>query len=110
MTRAARRLVVETLEDRLVPSTWMVTSSSASGTGSLAWAVTQANSDTSPALVRFDSSAFTAATTISISATLTLSNTGQAITIDASGVGPVTVDGGGAMRNIVVGGGVTATI
>ena len=80
--RRSTLLQLETLEDRLVPSSWVVTTNTGTGNGSLPWAVTQANADTSPATITFS---FTSATTITLTSTLTLSNTAQSITIDGSG-------------------------
>jgi IPT/TIG domain/Right handed beta helix region len=74
---------------------WLVTntSNSASTTGSLPWAVAQANAATNNAYINFSSTAFPSATTITLAATLTLSNTAHSITIDGSGAGPITING-----------------
>jgi len=54
--RRQRLLVLEALEDRLVPSTFTVTSTADDGTsGTLRWAITQANADTATSsLINFN--------------------------------------------------------
>jgi predicted outer membrane repeat protein len=92
---------VETLEDRVVPSTWTVENANASGTGSLAAAVTSANSDTSPAIINFDPAVFARATTITLTNTLTLTNTSEPITINGGSAGAIIISGGGASIEIL---------
>ena len=87
------RLELERLENRIVPSTWTVTStsSSAATVGSFAYEVGKANTDTTAALINFSPTVFTSNKTITIAsaAGLTLDNThGQSITIDGTGAGP----------------------
>ena len=110
--RAVYRLQIERLEDRVVPSSWLVTSTSnsAATSGSLPWAVAQADADTSNADITFSSTAFSSATTITLTNTLTLSNTAYSITIDGSGAGPITISGNHAVQVINVNSGVTALI
>jgi Right handed beta helix region len=101
---AVYRLQIERLEDRVVPSAWLVTNTSNSATtsGSLPWAVAQANADTSNATITFDPSDFSSATTITLASTLTLSNTWYSITIDGSGAGPITINGNNVVTNFEV--------
>ena len=110
--RTLYRLQIETLEDRVVPSNWLVTntSNSSSTSGSLPWAVAHANTDTSNADITFSPTAFPSATTITLAATLTLSNTAHSITIDGSGAGPITVSGGGSVEDFSVNASVTAIL
>ena len=79
------------LEERVVPSNWVVSNANASGAGSLAAAVASADTDTSAAVINFDPTFFTSATTITISATLLLGNPTEPITIDGLGAGLITV-------------------
>ena len=111
LNRNRFRPMVEGLEDRVVPSNWLVTNTSnnAATSGSLPWAVSHADSDTSNANITFSSPAFPNATTITLASTLTLSNTAHSITIDGSGAGPITISGGGAVRDFLVNSSVTAT-
>ena len=69
------------LEDRRLLSTFTVTSTADDGsTGTLRWAVAQANSDTSPSTI--DIELGTAPATITLSqGQLELSNTAQSVTI-----------------------------
>ena len=75
--RPTVQLAVEGLEVRLVPSPWLVTDpgNSDSTSGTLPWAVAQANADTSPAVITFN---FATATTITLANSPTLSNTFRA--------------------------------
>src|SRR5271170_2245712 len=110
--RSPYRLGIEGLEDRVVPSNWLVTntSNSSSTSGSLPWAVAQANTDTSNADITFSATAFPSATTITLASTLTLSNTAHSITIDGTGAGPITVSGGSSVQILAVNTNVTATL
>jgi IPT/TIG domain len=106
------RLQIERLEDRVVPSSWVVTntSNSAGTSGSLPWAVAQADTDTSNASITFSPTAFPNATTITLASTLTLSNTAHSITINGGGAGPITVSGNNSVQVVQVNTNVTGTI
>ena len=82
------RPLVDLLEDRLAPSTYMVTNTMNDGSnGSLPWAVNQADSDTSggPVAINFDPTVFATPQTIGLAGSLNLSNAaGESINI----VGP----------------------
>jgi predicted outer membrane repeat protein len=110
-TRGPYRLQIEPLEDRVVPSNWLVTNTSnnAGTSGSLPWAVAHADTDTSNANITFSSTAFQGATTITLASTLTLSNTAHSITIDGSGAGPITISGNNSYGGVIVSG-ATVTI
>jgi predicted outer membrane repeat protein len=115
LTRNARtryRLQVEALEERVTPSNWLVTntSNSSSTSGSLPWAVAHADTDTSDADITFSATAFPNAATITLNATLTLSNTAHSITIDGGTAGPITVSGGGTVEDFNVNTNVNAGI
>ena len=83
----------DVLEDRWVPSGVTVTSTSNSSTvsGSLPWAVAQADSDTSGGAftINFDPTVFATAQVIALTGTLNLNNTtsGESITIAGPAVG-----------------------
>src|SRR5262249_8823687 len=109
LTRKSRgrcRLQVETLEDRVVPTSYTVTSILASGTGSLFQAVQDANSNTtSPSLITFDPTVFATPQTITMAASLILSNTTQPVTIQGPTDVTVTISGnrlGGAQIQDVI--------
>jgi IPT/TIG domain len=110
--KALYPLQIERLEDRVVPSGWLVTNTSNSSTtsGSLPWAVAQADTDTTNAAITFSPTAFPTATTITLASTLTLSNTAHSITIDGSGAGPITVSGGNSHEVFSVSSVVTGSI
>ena len=79
--------------------------------GDLLWAITQANANINPAgsVIGFDPSVFSSPQTITLSATLELSETGGPEVIDGPGAGLVTVNGGGNGSVFEVESGVTAT-
>jgi IPT/TIG domain len=110
--KALYRLQIERLEDRVVPSAWLVTntSNSAGTSGSLPWAVAQADTDTSNANITFDPADFTNATTITLAGTLNLTNTLFSITINGSGAGPISVSGNHAIEVFDIASGVTTGI
>ena len=91
--RSRFRPHVEMLEDRWVPAGATVTNISSSGTGSLAYAVQQANSDTSggPFTIQFDPTVFATPKTIALTGTLNLdTTTGESIIIDGPAA-PLTI-------------------
>jgi IPT/TIG domain len=106
------RLHLEVLEDRVVPSSWVVTntSNSSSTSGSLPWAVLHANSDSSNASITFSPSVFYNGATVTLAATLTLTNTAHSITIDGASFGPISVSGAGSVQDFHINSGVTANI
>ena len=84
-----------------------------SGTaGDLMYVINQANADPNPdgSLIQFDPTLFAAPQTITLSATLTLSETAGPEVISGPGAGLVTVSGDNAVRVFSVSGGVTATL
>ncbi len=110
---------LEWLERRVVlsPMIFMVNSTgngtSGSGdSGTLPYVVGLANANTSSdgSEIEFQPSAFSSAQTITLSATLVLSETGGPELIDGTGVGPVTVSGGGTSQVFEVDGNVAASI
>jgi hypothetical protein len=112
-----RRPLIEALEDRSLLSTWLVDGLGDAGLGSgtsgdLRWAVAQANADTDPAgaLVRFDPTLFATPQTITLGSSLELSNTAVPVTVDGTGVGPVTVTVNQSVRAFQVDQNVTASL
>jgi len=112
---------LERLEERVVlsPTIFTVNSTgsgtSGSGTsGTLPYVVSQANANTNAdgSEIEFDSSVFNSSSpqTITLGATLVLSETAGPEVIDGPGVGIVTISGGGAVRVFEVDSGVTATL
>ena len=113
LQRRAARPRLEALEGRALLSSWTVTSTADDGTsGTLRWAITQANADTDPAgaIVQFDSKVFSTPQTISLSSTLELTNIVVPEKIDATNVSPVTISGNKAVRVLQVDSSVTATL
>jgi hypothetical protein len=96
------RLQVEALEARVVPTTWTVNNTNASGAGSLAAAVQSANSDTSPSLINFDPAVFSAPQTITLTASLVLSNATEPVTIDGPTAVTVTISGNSQYQDFVI--------
>jgi hypothetical protein len=99
------------LEDRRLLTTYPVTSTLDDGSsGTLRWAVAQANAATSPSEVEFELGTSPATITLT-QGQLELSNTANAITIaDGMGQGPLTVSGNHAARVFLIDSQVTATI
>jgi hypothetical protein len=99
------------LEDRRLLSTFTVNSTADDGsTGTLRWAVEQANAATSPSAIEFELGT-TPAKIILSQGQIELRNTANAVTVyDGPGQGPVTVTGNKASRVFQVDKGVTATI
>jgi hypothetical protein len=64
--RQTRRLTLEALEDRLVPSTFTVMNTSDSGAGSLRQAILDANAAAGPDVINFDPAAFGTPSTIGL--------------------------------------------
>ena len=86
------------------------TSNSATVSGSLPWAVAQADTATSNATITFDAADFPTATTITLAGMLTLSNTAHSITIDGSGAGPIIISGNYLNQIMMVNSGVNAIL
>jgi hypothetical protein len=112
---------IELLEPRVVLSPPIVTVNSAgsgtsgSGTsGTLPYVISQANANpnTAGSEIEFDSSVFSSSSpqTITLGATLVLSETAGPEVIDGPGAGIVTVSGSGSVGVFVVDYGVTATL
>jgi hypothetical protein len=123
--RRPRRLwALEGLEDRVLLSGQSVytvtdTSDSASDTGSLRYAVTQANADPNPSgsLIDFNLStsdpgyhATTGSWTITLSSTLVLNESAGPEVIQGSGANLVTISGGNAVEVLQIASGVTAMV
>jgi hypothetical protein len=99
-----------TLEDRWLLSTFTVTSTADDGgTGTLRWAVGQANAATSPSTIDFQLGS-APATIALMEKELELSNTSSAITIDGPGADLLSISGSEAGRVFRVDKDVTATI
>ena len=109
--RRGRRLwVLESLEERTLlsvsPTLYTVTdvSDSATDTGSLRYAITQANANSNPAgsLIQFDTAAFSSPQTITLASTLELSESAGPEVIDGPGSAVLTISGNNAVRVFTV--------
>ncbi len=114
--RQCRDWSFERLEDRLVPAIWMVAnlSSNPAVSGSLPWAVAQANSDQSGTPIAIDFSAaagqtFATAQTITLSGTQVLTNAAAPITITGPAAG-VTLSGNTTNTVLEINSGVQANL
>ncbi len=116
---ATRQPSLESLEPRVVlsPTIFTVISTGdgalGSGTsGTLPYVVAQANANTSTggSEIEFDHSDFSSPQTITLGATLPLSETAGPESIDGPGAGLLTISGGGAVTDLDVAAGVAATI
>src|SRR5262249_13209087 len=117
--QARHRPVLELLEPRVVLSATIYTVNSTGGglsgsgtSGTLPYVISQANSDPNNdgVEIEFDSSVFSSPRTITIAATLSLSDDYGPELIDGPGAGLVTVSGGNAVSVFQVSGGVTASL
>ena len=120
-TRRGRRLLVlEGLEDRLLLSgnpTIYTVNSTGNGTtgtgdsGTLPYVIGQANANTNAAgsVIEFDPTLFATPQTITLSTTLTLSETAGREVIDGPGASLVTISGNNAVQVFSVASGVTAS-
>jgi hypothetical protein len=99
------------LEDRRLLATFNVTSPADNGdTGTLRWAVAQANAAQTASVIDIELGTSPATITLALGQ-LELSDTSAATTIsDGAGQGPVTISGGGVSRVFQLDNGVTATI
>jgi parallel beta-helix repeat protein len=99
------------LEDRRLLSTFTVTSTADDGsTGTLRWAIAQANATSGANTVNFDATAFARPQVITLSGSqLELSNRSGTQTVTGPAVG-VTISGGGKSRVLQVDGGVNAAV
>jgi hypothetical protein len=104
------RLVLEALEDRLVPSTFTVTNTLDDGSvGSLRWAVNQANANPGQDWIDFSSAVFNTPKTITLTGgQLTLADTGT--TIIGPGAGLLSISGNNASRVLQINPGVTEAL
>src|SRR5271157_3382689 len=108
--RRGMRPTLMALEDRRLLSTFTVTNTADSGTGSLPWAIGQANLTGGAETITFDPTAFASAQTITLTGgRLELSDTSGTETITGPAAG-VTVSGGGTSQVFQVDSGVTAEI
>ncbi len=107
--------VVMLLEDRRLLSTFTVTGTADSapagspGTGTLRWAVDQADSAASPSTIDFDLGTSPATITLA-QGPLVLSNTSDSIAIDGPGASLLSISGNNAGKVFLIEGGVTATL
>ncbi len=117
--RRGRRIwALEGLEERTLlsgnPTLFTVTdlSNSAADTGSLPYAIIQANANTNPAgsLIEFDPALYSSPQTIALANTLELSETAGPELIDGPGAGMVTISGNDAVRVFQVDSGTMAMI
>ena len=110
--RRRRRLdpTVQPLEGRRLLSAFTVDSTAGDGSsGTLRWAIEQANATSGANTIDFDPTAFATAKTIALaSGQLELSNTTGPLTIDGPSAG-VTIDGGGLGRVFQIDPGVAAS-
>ncbi len=109
--RRRSRPILTVLEDRRLLSTYDVTSTADDGsTGTLRWAIAQANSATGASAIDFQLG--TAAATITLGdGQLELTNTKVPTTIyDGVGQGPLTISGNSAGRVFLIDANVTATL
>src|SRR5262245_948724 len=109
--RGRSLLHVLNLDERIAPANFTVLNTLGNGTvGSLRWAVGQANSNSGPDTIDFDSGVFGTPQTIALSGSqLELSDPTGATSITGPAAG-VTVSGGGLSRVFQVGEHVTASI
>ena len=107
--RAERQPVIETLETRLVPSTFLVTdtSDSATDTNSLRYAITNLATGSSASTNTINFS-------LPLGSTITLSNgaltINQGVTINGPGVGALSINGNNASQVFVISSGISASI
>jgi hypothetical protein len=101
------------LEERTLLSTFAVTNNTVDNvttTGTLRWAIAQANAATTPSSIEIELGSTPATITLS-QGVLTLSNTKYAVTIyDGPGQGPVSISGNNASGVFQVDNGVTASL
>ena len=110
MPQDARRLDVELLETRQLLSNFAVTSTADDGsTGTLRWAVEQANAATTPSTINFSLGSGAATITLT-KGQLMLSNTADPTTIEGTGASLLSVSGNDASRVFQLDKGVTASI
>ncbi len=117
--RVSHRPGLEALEPRIVLSPTIYTvNSTGNGTagsgasGTLPYVISVANTDPNPdgSEIEFDSTVFSAAQTIGLSAPLSLTETSGPEAIDGPGAGLLSISGGDAFTVMEVGSGVTATV
>ncbi len=97
--RRRMRPILLVLEDRRLLSTFTVTNTADSGTGSLRWAVGQANSAGGADTIDFDSTVFNTPRTITLtSGPLVLDITSGTETISGPGAGLLSISGNHTSR------------
>jgi hypothetical protein len=121
LTRSNTRLrVLERLEDRVLlsgsPTLYTVSAITDSGAGSgaagdLAYCISQANANTNTAgsVIQFDPTVFATPQTLTLSSTLSLSETAGPEVISGPGANLLTVSGNNSVQVFSVSGGVTAS-
>ena len=88
------RLTVEPLETRLVPSTFTVNNTLDDGSsGSLRWAINQANSNPGPDTIIFDSSLFSSPRKITLTTALPALTDSALTTLQGPAFGMLAIDG-----------------
>ncbi|MGP0066722.1 MAG: right-handed parallel beta-helix repeat-containing protein [Isosphaeraceae bacterium] len=108
--RASIDLGVERFEERFLLSTFTVTNTLDNPyTGSLRWAVQQADAASSPSIIDFSLGSSPAVITLSLGQ-LELSNSADSVTIEGPGATQLSISGGGTSRVFFVDSGVTATL
>ena len=111
-------LRLESLEDHMMlsggPTIYTVTDTSnlITDTGSLVFAINEANANPNPAgsLIEFSTPQFRTPQTITLTSTLTLTGSAGPITVVGPGAGLLTVSGGNAVRVFGIGPAVTAVV
>src|SRR5262249_53458055 len=97
---ARRRLTLEALEDRLVPSTFTVMNTSDSGAGSLRQAILYANVSAGADVINFDPAAFSTPSTIGLLSSLP--DITDDLTINGPTAARLTISGGYSVRILSV--------
>jgi hypothetical protein len=95
--------MLEHLETRLAPATFTVTNTLDDGsTGSLRWAILQANSSSGPDTIAFSSPYFSTAKSITLTSAFPPLTDSAQTTIRGSGASRLTIDGGYAFQILFI--------